>query len=369
MLGIPRVFFYAFVCAILLNNIICASTLTQERVIIVTRHGIRVPFSPIVGKPTSIFSKNKTREWFADPKLWGADKIAALTKHGKEVIKQMGSHMAEVILPKVPYNFTVYADLDSTHRDIETAEAFMQGAYPSANFTVSDWGANHPYYMKRLMNQGNTSTPLCPVSGDLENVVLAEIGGNMTRLSIEQSVPIMQINDALDCCSNTVCSITNSTSSDRCTLMDIPSFWEGRKAYWEDIEGPLSVAAKLAEYIQLLYLNNMDWQRLVPSMTENQLANIMRLHEESMGIADDAWNARSAGSEMLVHITATFQQAVSKEEIPGLRSSPDDSLVFYAAHDINIYLLRRLLRLNWLTESFNPNESPPGMKCFFQFRI
>ena len=36
------------------------------------------------------------------------------------------------------------------------------------------------------------------------------------------------------------------------------------------------------------------------------------------------------------------------------------SQIYYAAHDINIYLLRKLLRLNWLTESFNPNQSPPG---------
>ena len=30
-----------------------------------------------------------------------------------------------------------------------------------------------------------------------------------------------------------------------------------------------------------------------------------------MSIADDDWNAQNAGSEMLVHLAATFQQAVN----------------------------------------------------------
>merc|ERR1712194_517364 len=44
---------------------------------------------------------------------------------------------------------------------------------------------------------------------------------------------------------------------------------------------------------------------------------------------------------------------------------PADSLVYYASHDINIYFLRQLLRLNWLTESYNQNQVPPGAMLVF----
>ena len=191
-------------------------------------------------------------------------------------------------------------------------------------------------YMKWLMNQGNSSTPACPVSGDMEEVVKAETGGDFAALSEEQQSAIMAVNSALDCCADTACP--KATPAGSCTLMDIPTTWEGRKQYWEDIGGPLSVAAKLVEYLacplefpslaeaarraknvlrrilkrlerlveeffpmqnnysqgltkrylQLLYLNGMDWTRLVPSLTERDIATLMRLHEESMGIADDA---------------------------------------------------------------------------------
>eukprot|EP00941_MAST-03F_sp_MAST-3F-sp1_P006237 g6237.t1 len=353
----------------------CASSsslsLHQKQVIIVTRHGIRVPFPPEAHQPASIFSRDKSRNWFSDPTLWGANKIAALTSHGKKVIELMGDYMAKAVLPPTPYNFTVYADLDSTRRDIETAEAFMRGAWPQLNYTVDDWNSKHPMYMKRLMNQGNTSTPLCSVNGDLEDVVLSEVGGNLTQISVEAKELIEELNNDLDCCQPIVCAIAKNitvkeASQSPCTLMDIPSKWEGRKRYWEVFGSPLSKASSLVEYVQLLYLNGMPWQQLVPNMTFSSLKNLMHIHEESMAIASDFWNARSAASEMLVHLTSTFEQRRSGKDIKGLLSKPSDSLIYYAAHDINIYLLRRLLRLNWLTESYNPNESPPGGFLMFE---
>merc|ERR1711920_610513 len=77
------------------------------------------------------------------------------------------------------------------------------------------------------------------------------------------------------------------------------------------------------------------------------------------------WNSRNAASELFVHLAATMQQAVTGEDIAGVKSKASDSLVYYAAHDINIYLIRRFLRLNWLTTSFNPNQSPPGGMLVF----
>lgn len=41
-----------------------AVPLTRERTLVVTRHGIRVPFPPFDGMPIDIFSKDSTRDWF-----------------------------------------------------------------------------------------------------------------------------------------------------------------------------------------------------------------------------------------------------------------------------------------------------------------
>lgn len=39
---------------------------------------------------------------------------------------------------------------------------------------------------------------------------------------------------------------------------------------------------------------------------------------------------------------------------------------YYAGHDLNIYFLRAMLGLKWTTESFNPNQSPPGGMLRFE---
>ena len=190
----------------------------------------------------------------------------------------MGAHVGETLLPPPPYNFTVYADLDHTNRDIETAEAFMRGARPDANFSVGTWDRTHAEYMRWLFNQGNSSTKGCGVSGDLPELVKAELGGNLTRVSLEQRGNIMRLNAALDCCAPAVCAIkpppwataaavpspqVAGGGGDECTLMGVPTYWEGRSHYWEDFRGPLSVASSLIEYVQLAYLNGLDWTRLV----------------------------------------------------------------------------------------------------------
>eukprot|EP01047_Picozoa_sp_COSAG01_P063151 COSAG01_NODE_8139_length_2908_cov_1.915628_2_plen_159_part_00 len=55
-----------------------------------------------------------------------------------------------------------------------------------------------------------------------------------------------------------------------------------------------------------------------------------------------------------------MQQLLFGTPVPGLKSKPTDKLVYYAGHDINIYFVRVLLGLSWLTESWNLNQSPPG---------
>jgi len=343
-----------------------AQGLNQERVLVVTRHGIRVPFPPLAGLAWEAYSLDPDRDFFTDFSDWGADQVAGLTVHGQRVIRAMGAYFRSTVMNNTNGSFTIYSAVDKTKRDIKTAISFFQGAFPETMVTEQDiYGprsSDEQEYVRVLLNQGDFSAgPMCPSSAGMQEVIAGEIGGDFAMLSAEQQQNIEQVNDAFECCRPSLCEQQGNLSfGSKCTLMSLPTKWEGQKFYWEDFTGPVAVAAKLVEYVQLLYLNGMDYKRVVPSMSEEQIASLMRLHEESMGIADDYWNSRNAASELFVHMAATMQQAVRSESVTGLHSRASDSLVYYAAHDINIYLLRRLLRLNWLTSSYNPNQSPPG---------
>lgn len=352
-------------------SLVGSQDLKQERVLVITRHGIRVPYPPLADLPWDAYSLDSHRNFFTDFADWGADQVAGLTDHGQNVIREMGAHFRQTLLSGVTGGFTIYSAVDSTKRDIKTAIKFFEGAFPEANVTEKDlFGprtADEEEYVKVLLNQGDVDIgTACPGSAHFQSLLAGEIGGDFRALSWEQQGNIMRMNEFFDCCKPSLCEKQgNSSFGDRCTLMSLPTKWEGQKFYWEDFTGPLSVAAKLTEYVQLLYLNGMNYTQVVPDMSEQQLSSLMRLHEESMAIADEYWNSRNAASELFVHLAATMQQAISGDSIHGLHSKPSDSMVYYAAHDINIYLIRRFLRLNWLTTSFNPNQSPPGGMLIF----
>jgi len=348
-----------------------ASTLTQERVLVITRHGIRVPYPPLKGLDWNVYSTDDGRDWFTNFKDWGADQVAGLTDHGQKVIREMGAFFKETLLRDAKGGYTIYSAVDDTQRDIKTAINFFKGAYPQDNVTVNDMVGNRSeferQYVKALLNQGDfDADSRCPTSATIRGVIEGATGGDLAYVSTEQRRNIMAVNEALACCKKELCVHQgNSSFGDECTLMSLPTEWEGQQLYWEDFTGPLTVSAKLMEFIQLLYLNGMDYTKIVPNMSEVDIASLMRLHAESMGIPDDYWNSRNAASELFVHVAATMLQTVTGKDIAGLKSRTSDSLVYYAAHDINIYLLRRFLRLNWMTSSFNPNQSPPGGMLIF----
>jgi hypothetical protein len=154
-----------------------------------------------------------------------------------------------------------------------------------------------------------------------------------------------------------------------CTLLDVGQQSFHPEHYWSLYNGTLAVAASIAEYLQLLYLNDMDTQVVAPGIGRQDIARLTQLHQLNMGLSSGTpWLAQSYGSDLLMHLLATMEQLTASGggSISGLQSRPTDKLVYYAGHDINIYFVRVLLGLNWLTESFNVNQSPPGGMLRFE---
>ena len=135
----------------------------------------------------------------------------------------------------------------------------------------------------------------------------------------------------------------------------------------------------------------MDTSTVVPGLDAYAIGRLTRVHQLNMEVTDgNSWVARAFGSDLLAHVTATMQQLFYESEVPGLQSRPSDLMVYYAGHDINICepppqpprtistavplssmcrradFLRVLLGLSWLTESWNPNQSPPGGMLRFE---
>jgi len=131
-------------------------------------------------------------------------------------------------------------------------------------------------------------------------------------------------------------------------------------AYWAPWQGGSWSAGSVAEYLQMLYLNSMDWTK-VADVTEDVL--IRTLLAPHTWIMDFAWNdalARHYVADLSVHIAATAANILEGIEVPNLQSRSSDKLVFYAGHDSNLVMLRRILRLRYAIRSWNENQYGTG---------
>ena len=137
--------------------------------------------------------------------------------------------------------------------------------------------------------------------------------------------------------------------------------------FWSVYNGTLDQASAISEYLQLMYMNGMDTSVVAPGITERDIGKFIRLHTLNVRTSSgSAAVASSFGSPLLAHLTATMQTLITGESVAGIHARHTDRLVFYAGHDINIYYLRELLNLNWLTESYAINEAPFGGMLRFE---
>jgi len=344
--------------------------LTLEKILIVSRHGVRTPF-PLSGG-TNNFSKDE-RAWSdtgASPfpeKAWGAPGIGYLTEHAVASLNSFGAYLRNRLVQDSAFLppdcasaqalMTLYADNDnSTQRDYHTTVALMQGLYPGCNFTIN-YDAE---YVLPLFNIGGSPVPDPSCNLPSKEHYLASVGGDMQSVSEDHAGLIMQLSDAVGCCKPALCGGLTP-----CTLMNITT--EYTKLWFNPWNGPIFVGAAVAEYLQMMYLNGMPWNEVAQHTSEQELlSQIVRLHTWGM---DFIWNpeaSRSYGASLGVHIAATAMQLMQDKEIKNLRSSPDDKLVFYAAHDTNLLVLRRVLQLDYKLRSFNEDQYVPAQFLVFE---
>jgi hypothetical protein len=94
----------------------------------------------------------------------------------------------------------------------------------------------------------------------------------------------------------------------------------------------------------------------------------MNMQTLSLNLSENWEETLSCGSDLMAHIAATLLQAVDGRDRSGVFTAAQDRFVYYAGHDVNLVYLRRLLRLSWLTESWNPNQAMPGGTLLLELR-
>eukprot|EP00457_Paulinella_chromatophora_P003117 gb/GEZN01003122.1/.p1 GENE.gb/GEZN01003122.1/~~gb/GEZN01003122.1/.p1 ORF type:complete len:553 (+),score=60.84 gb/GEZN01003122.1/:88-1659(+) len=400
--------------------------LSLYKLLVFSRHGIRVPYQP-PGGAESYSREGSGRNWFLNPQLWGAKGEAYLTDHGYKVISLMGDYMSSLLVGDNNQrvsgsaallnsscgtgglgDITIYADFDDTGRDIATAQAFFQGMYPKCGVPVIE---SNPAYVGPIFNTGNLAPnklSQCNIPSQLE--VEGTFGGDASYLSDTLFLLLEPLGASTDCCQPQLCNgslqlhrnrpflrpaSTQAKSSgearhsqsqryqrfkDRtgnfrrnarktslelkgCELTDIPTQWLGLP--YQYYNGPLWSASSVVEYLQLEYLNGLDY-RATTDLSPLELFTFMDAHVLDLNVQENMYATRAFGSQLLAHIIGTMDSLLLNQSASWIKSKHTDQIVYYAGHDINLYFLRKLMELNWLTESFNLNQAPPGAMLLFE---
>ncbi|KAL4144612.1 hypothetical protein PRNP1_013741 [Phytophthora ramorum] len=354
-----------------------------RQVIVLSRHGVRGPY----GLGTESPSEELLQQYVRNPNLdlplsanaWGTSETEdpteivspKLTKHGFHVVERMGEyfrdHLYEEFLNATCEETFAYAD--DNQRDNLTAIAFLSGLYPSCKDLVPITKET-----QLLFEQGQDPTANCPVCS--KAVYEGITGSTDTRFVLQEiREEVAEVNDLLQCCAASVCNIDEmpgdvdaSESSEKCDLFGIPTQWNG--AFYLPWKDTLSNTDYFSEWLLLQSLNNMS---LPSQLTFDKVLSLAKIHETHMDLITNEVNSASFGATLLAHLTASFEQnilqkplPVAKGEGPHLLQGPDNRLLYYAAHDINLLYVRNLLRLQWYTKGWHPHQPVPGGMLVFE---
>ena len=299
-------------------------------------------------KTVRVFSTNKKAVWAdnltsggANLTTWGAKVDQGLTLHGATVLSAMGKYYAAEAqsLGADCAHVTAYADFGKTRRDIDTAHAFLGGMLPlSCNVSRVVHSADIQNQTKFLFNQGGNPFGACILPS--QAIVDGSLGGNASKYVQAEHRKIDAVSDALQCCQPSLCANHHATrggSGAGCTLMQSPAPKWNPVAFWSLYSGPLAIASNLGEWIQMMYLNNLDVSGLVGEAIgedASAISGLTEAHQANMDITDASlWTARSFSSDLLAHIVATIEQLFADDP-----SAAANGLVSKSTDKVHIWI-------------------------------
>ena len=339
--------------------ILCAVTIdagaaeyTLERVVLLSRHGVRAPTdSPRLAE----FSR--TKAW---PK-WPV-KDAYLTQRGKLLATRMGEFYAaefarQGLLPtrthlseKLVY---VWADLDQ--RTKETGQGLLEGIFGCQDdcpLPGSDYGDNdalfHPVKGK-----------VCDIDpGTAQAEILKQAGGSLDKALEPLRLTVQDLQEVLDCCQPKICKPLTS-----CTLDTMPSEPDGAS-----LKGPIAVGSTASEVFLLEYAQGMPakdvaWGDGSPA----RINAFLKLHDLQFKLLQRTpYIAKRQGAALGRQIVETLRQTAEKKSAL-LRPVPHQAkLVIYVGHDTNVANIGGMLDVDWSFASGLGDKTPPAGAMAFE---
>lgn len=319
-----------------------------ERVVMLTRHGVRPPTSDL-----------PLPQGYA-AEAWPTWDVPAghLTAHGAALISQLGGYdrlqyaqRGLVSMDRCPGAGTVVVWSDTDQRTTKSAEAWVKGFAPGCDLQAERLaGGRDPLYsplrVKRVAYDpaAAAADALAHVGGDIDGVARA----HSDLLNLAQS--------ALHCCWVPLCH--DKGLADHCVLQDIPNQVTGGDGDHAHLEGPMAIGSTAAEDFMLEYAEGMPmsqvgWGRI----SRADLPKVLALHAlEYRIVSRTPYVAARAGAPLARRILSALNGT----------SDLGSKVVIFMGHDDNIAALSGLLDLHWAPQDYPADDPSPGFTLGFE---
>jgi 4-phytase / acid phosphatase len=340
----PHVFVFAALAGFV---VLSAQTAPPQLkyVVIVSRHGVRAP----------TWDAERLQEYSSQPwPDWGVAP-GELTEHGRLLMKLMGAyyrdwlsaeHLLETRDCQDAKRIRIWADTDQ--RTLETGRALAESVLPGCGVLMHS-------------QPENESDPIFSGTGKADpdeslKAIRAQLGSNPQKLLADHHAALEALQFIL----------TGGKPAPK--LLEPPSeLGVLRSAKAVELTGPLNVSSTMSENLLLEYTNGfagdqLGWGRL----SRENLNQVLELHVAYANLMRRTrYLAQARSSNLLAHVLASMEQAISGKPTTGAIGEPGDKLLVLSGHDTNLSNLSGMLDLSWSLPGYQPDDTPPGGALIF----
>lgn len=337
--------------AIALTSATSASADTLEKVVILSRHGVRAAMS----------SPEKLEEASARP--WPRFEVPAghLTARGETLVARMGdyyrqSYAAQGLL-KAGDCSAVYVWANVTQRTIATGKAYAAALAPGCPVVVNTVG------------EGNNDPMFEPVKAGIAKpdhalaraAVAGRVGGDLTAWSASHRQEAEQLDALLMQCAKGPCP---AAPGKRRVFDAKPGFVDGEDL--AGVSGPEAFASGVTESLLMAWADGRDFAGLGwKGLDEEALTRSFFLHQAEFDLRlRTPYVARVLAGHLADRLLATVESG-AKPNAASIGPA-DAKLVVISGHDGTLASLGGLLRMEWTLPGYQPNQIQPGGALVFE---
>jgi 4-phytase/acid phosphatase len=337
-----------------------AAEFVLERVVLVSRHGVRSPTTP--DPPLSEIASRAWPSWPVSP--------GHLTPRGENLASLMGAYYrahyaARGLLPAQgcpsPDGIHVWADVDQRTR--LTGAGLLEGMFPGCGLPVHNGPTEKPDPIFHPVRAG-----ICSVDTDRARAaVLARAGGSLKRVLRTHREPLRRLQAVLGCCAPRLCQASGRA---RCTLATLPSALDVRhKDGSVRLTGPIPIGSTASEIFLLQYAQGLPRDQVAWGRASSpaSIRPLLRLHRLQFDLIERTpYLAARQGSALAYQVLETLRQtAEGTSDAPNVVLA-DSKMVIYVGHDTNLANIGGMLGLHWQLKGYLRDETPPTGALAFE---